>query len=187
MRSASQGLRGFTLIEVLVAVLVVALGIGALLTTLSASADTVSRLRDKSFAQWIALNQISSLHLSGAQPAIGVTYGTVDYANGSWRWQQEITDPGVAGMVRVEVRVAQLVKDAETPSQPMGDTPMPSVGSAFGFLSTTVARPSGQNPDWSFSGAQPARGSGGADGDDGSSGGRGGLPGGGTMLPQSSR
>ena len=170
-----QHSRGFTLIEVLIAMLVVALGIGALLTTLSASADTVGRLRDKSFAQWIALNQISSLHLSGSRPAIGVTYGTVDFAGGSWRWQQEITDPGVAGIVRVEVRVAQLVDGAEAASQPLGDAPMASVGSAFGFLSTSVARPSGLTPDWSFAGAQ-AGGAGGRGGAGGGGGGGGGAP-----------
>jgi general secretion pathway protein I len=187
--------RGFTLIEVLIAMLVVALGIGALLSTLSASAETVGRLRDKSFAQWIALNQISSLRLSGSQPAEGVTYGTTDFAGSSWKWQQEITDPGVAGMVRVEVRVAPQVEGADAPSQPLGDTPMPSVGSAFGFLGSSVARPSGQTPDWSYAAIQSTGtgrrgggggGGGGAGGGGGTGGDRGGddaPPGGGEMTP----
>jgi general secretion pathway protein I len=189
--SPHQGARGFTLVEVLIAVLVVALGIGALLSTVSASATAIARLRDKSFAQWIALNQISTQRLSGAQPSVGVTYGTIDFAGGSWRWQQEVTDPGVAGIVRVEVRVAQLVKGAEAPSQPLGDTPMPSVGSAYGFLGSSSARPSGQSPDWSFD-SIPAGGAGGgggrgAGGGTGASGGgpagAGGISGGGGMSP----
>jgi len=174
-----QGARGFTLVEVLIALLVVALGIGALLTTVSASATTIARLRDKSFAQWIALNQISTLRLSGAKPSVGVTYGTTDFAGGSWRWQQEVTDPGVAGIVRVEVRVAQLVKGAETPSQPLGDTPMPSVGSAYGFLGSASARPSGQSPDWSFDSIQSTGGTGGGGGGGRGAGGGAGAPGGG--------
>lgn len=149
---------GFTLIEVLIAMLVVALGIGALLTTLSSSADIVGRLREKSFAQWIALNQIASLHLSGAQPGVGVTYGIEDYAGSRWRWQQEITDPGIAGIVRIEVRVALVVDGSTEESQTIGDAPMASVGSAFGFLSSSQQRPSGLSPDWSFSAAQSGTG-----------------------------
>jgi type II secretion system protein I len=176
--TSRQHSRGFTLIEVLIALLVVALGIGALLTTLSSSANTVGRLREKSFAQWIALNQISNLHLSGSQPAVGVTYGTETYAGAQWRWQQEVTDPGIAGIVRVEVRVEKLAAGAEAPSQPLGDTPMPSVGSAFGFVGTSAERPSGTTPDWSFAGAQ-AGGAGGPGGGGPGGGAGGGGPGGG--------
>ena len=46
MSAARGDMRGFTLIEVLVALLVVALGMGALLTTIASSAETVGRLRD---------------------------------------------------------------------------------------------------------------------------------------------
>jgi general secretion pathway protein I len=161
--SHRSGARGFTLIEVLVAVVVVALGIGALLTTLAASADTISRLRDKSFAEWIALNQIASLRLSGSQPATGVSHGTVDYAGAHWQWEQEITDPGVAGILRVEVRVAPQSAKSEDSKVRLGDAPMASVGTAYGFLSSSVERPSGSTPDWSFAGAAP-RGAGGREG-----------------------
>jgi general secretion pathway protein I len=182
-RLPRQGARGFTLIEVLIAMLVVALGIGALLTTLSASADTISRLREKSVAQWIALNQFSTLRLSGAQPAVGVSYDIVDFAGSRWRWQQEITDPGVAGIVRVEVRVAQLPAGDEAPTEPLGTAPMPSTGSAIGFLGSSVQRPSGLTPDWSYAGVQAGAGAGtgrGAGGGTGGPVGGGGARGGGT-------
>jgi general secretion pathway protein I len=41
---------GFTLIEVLVALAIVAIGMSAVLTALASSADTVNYLRDKTFA-----------------------------------------------------------------------------------------------------------------------------------------
>ena len=59
-----QQQRGFTLIEVLVALFIVALGIGALLSTLTSAATTIDHLRDKSFAEWIALNQITQARLA---------------------------------------------------------------------------------------------------------------------------
>jgi general secretion pathway protein I len=142
--------RGFTLVEVMVAMVVVALGIGALLTTISSAADTVGRLREKSFAQWIALNQIATLRLSGSKPAVGVTHGSVQFADGKWNWEQEVSDPGVDGMLRVEVRVAPQAA-GKTMAEPRTDgNPMPSVGSAYGFLSSAVTRPNGMDPDWSF-------------------------------------
>lgn len=165
MTGVRQGMRGFTLIEVLIAMLVVALGMGALMSTLSASANAISRMRDKSFAQWIALNQISNLRLSGRQPELGISYGTEEYGGGMWRWQQIVTDPGAANMVRIEVRVAREEAGEKSASQPLGDAPMASAGSAFGFLGTSVQRPSGMTPDWSFasvqSGSAGARGAGG--------------------------
>jgi general secretion pathway protein I len=142
--------RGFTLVEVLIAMVVAALGIGALLTTISSSADTLARLRDMSFAQWIALNQIAALRLSGSRPTVGVTQGSVDYAGGKWNWQQEVSDPGVDGILRVEVRVARQEPGKTMPTVRTDGKPMASVGSAYGFLSTLVTRPNGLTPDWSF-------------------------------------
>src|SRR5690349_694907 len=97
--------RGFTLIEVLIALLVIALGVGALLATLTSSADTVARLREKSLAEWIALNRISEVRLSNSRPVPGVTTGTLEkFADESWTWRQSVTDPGIAGILRVEVQ-----------------------------------------------------------------------------------
>ena len=59
--------RGFTLIEVLVALVIVAIGMAAVLGALSSSANTLSFLRDKTFAQWVALNQIA--HAAPLRPA----------------------------------------------------------------------------------------------------------------------
>ena len=97
--------RGFTLIEVLVALVIVALGMSALLGTLGSAADTASYLRDKSFAQWIGFNQLATLRLSGTLPSDGTTDGELDYAGRHWRWRQVITDLGFPGLFRVDVMV----------------------------------------------------------------------------------
>jgi type II secretion system protein I len=100
-----RGSRGFTLIEVLAALVIVALGMAAVLTTVGSSASSVAYLRDKTLAQWIALNQIASIRLSGSLPAVGTTDGNVDFAGRSWRWHQDVTSGGVAGVNRIEVSV----------------------------------------------------------------------------------
>lgn len=166
--------RGFTLVEVLVALVVVALGMGALLATISSSANTISRLRDKSFAQWIGLNQIALLRLSGQRPSEGVTTGEVDYAGAKWRWRQEITDQGIAGIMRVEVRVAPQVVGASSATGDSEEEAFPATGVAFAFIGSSVMRASGIDPDWSLEAATPRTPGPGA----------GGGPGGGEGPPQ---
>jgi type II secretion system protein I len=98
--------RGFTLIEVLIALVIVALGMSALLETLGSAADTSTWLRDKTFAQWIGFNQLATLRLSGATPTNGTTDGELDYAGRHWRWRQVISsDLGIPGVLRIDVKV----------------------------------------------------------------------------------
>jgi len=96
---------GFTLIEVLVALAIVAIGMAAVLGTLSTSANTISYLRDKTFAQWVALNKIANLRLSGQMTHTGNSDGDTDYAGRKWHWRQEVNTTEIPGVVRIDVRV----------------------------------------------------------------------------------
>ena len=137
--------RGFTLVEVLVALVIVAFGIGALLTTLTSAADNVAHLRDKSFAEWIALNRISELRLESSPPSVGKRDGELDFAGTRWRWRQEITDPGMAGMRRVEISVARADTDAAAADADEAT----ALATAWGFFGQAVGPASGIDPDWS--------------------------------------
>jgi general secretion pathway protein I len=101
--------RGFTLVEVLVALVIVALGMAAVLEALSSSANTVSYLRDKTFAQWVALNQIATTRLTaeqqGQSPHTGNTDGDVDFAGRKWHYRQEVTTTELPSIVRIDVKV----------------------------------------------------------------------------------
>jgi general secretion pathway protein I len=63
--------RGFTLIEVLVALVIVAITLGAGIRAASTLTDNAQRLADVSAAQWCADNQLTGLRLSGLTPPIG--------------------------------------------------------------------------------------------------------------------
>lgn len=142
--------RGFTLVEVLVALFVIALGVGALLTTLMSSANAAQYLRDKTLAQWIALNRVSEARLAGSRNAVGPTSDTVEYANAVWRWRQEIADTGITGLMRIEVRVARLGEIGDELVDPGGEGEMSTVGRAVGFIGAALARPNGLTPEWSL-------------------------------------
>jgi general secretion pathway protein I len=97
--------RGFTLIEVLVALAIVVVGIGALLGSLTSAADTTTFLRDKTFAQWIALNRIAEVRLKG-EIKQGKTEGNVDdFAGRRWHWEQAVQPIALPGAWRIEVSV----------------------------------------------------------------------------------
>ena len=128
--------RGFTLIEVLVALVIVAFGMGALLATLAAAARTTVDLRERAFAQWVALNRISETRLAAVQAAVGKTDGETTLANFKWKWVQTVTDPGLAGIRRVDVAVSQ----AETPEAVVASAP---ASSPWGSVRPAVASPTG--------------------------------------------
>ena len=104
--------RGFTLVEVLVALVIVAAGAAAVLASLNTAAASASYLRDKTFAQWIAVNRIAETRLQTTPPQNGTTEGEVDYANGRWRWRQQITDAEMPGLRRIDVSVRPVVPGA---------------------------------------------------------------------------
>lgn len=63
--------RGFTLIEVMVALVIVAITLGAGIKAAGALTNNAQRLADATAAQWCADNQLSDLRLSALTPPVG--------------------------------------------------------------------------------------------------------------------
>src|SRR5262245_63646305 len=96
--------RGFTLLEVLIALAIVALSVGALLGTITSSASNVSYLKDKTLAEWVALNRLTEIRIAQQMPDKGRRVGNTDMAGMHWQWEEEVTELPVKGMFRVEIR-----------------------------------------------------------------------------------
>ena len=161
-----SGGRGFTLVEVLVALVIVAFGVGALLTTLTAAADNVAHLRDKSFAEWIALNRISELRLGRDRPSVGSSNGEVEYAGTRWRWAQTVTEPPLPGMLQIEVQVSRADARAAAGASGPTDQAPPALATAWGFFGSSIATATANDPDWTLNAAprSPPPGGGGGGG-----------------------
>lgn len=69
--TARSGRRGFTLIEVLVAVAVVAVALAAGMRAAGTLTDNAQRLASVTAAQWCADNHLVGLRLGGGLPSIG--------------------------------------------------------------------------------------------------------------------
>jgi len=152
--------RGFTLIEVLVALVIVALGMSALLSALTSAADNTGRLREKSFAEWVGLNQLSATRLASSQPSVGKSEGDVDFAGGRWRWLQQVTRMEIPGVVRIEIQVRRLPGAAAAEggknaaaSASAGDNvsdkgPPDWLATVTGFRGDQIASPQGTLSEW---------------------------------------
>ena len=131
---------GFTLIEVLVALAIVAIGMAAVLGSLTSSASTVVYMRDKTLANWVALNHIAEQRLQPQMPQLGNTDGDVDFAGQKWHWRQETVATAVQGMVRMDVHVR--------PADVKADEDRGWYVTLSGIMGDAVAAPRGYIPLW---------------------------------------
>lgn len=97
--------RGFTLIEVMIALVIVALSLSMTGAAISGYFNNASILRDRTYASWIAQNKIVEIRLAGVVPEIGVTSGDIEYANRPWEWEARVNETGVENLLRIDVDV----------------------------------------------------------------------------------
>jgi general secretion pathway protein I len=134
----AKGARGFTLIEVLVALMIVAIALAALMIAVSGTARTSGYLRDKTLAQWIALNRLTEVRLNLSKFGQNTDTGEVDFGNRKWHYDTRYFDTTMGTMKRVVVRV--YLGDAKTKGNPIAET--------IGFLGTALSTPGGTVVDW---------------------------------------
>jgi len=99
---------GFTLVEVLVALAIVALGSAAVMTALGTGSQSTSRLRERSYAEWVALNRLAEIRVSRDWPLASTEAGEETMAGQRWQWRQTIERSDVRGVwrIRVQARLA---------------------------------------------------------------------------------
>ena len=105
--------RGFTLVEVLVALAIVALGSAAVMTALSTGSQSTSRLRERSYAEWVALNRLTEIRVAREWPLASNEIGEETMAGQRWQWRQTIERSDVSGVwrIRVQARLASRTSD----------------------------------------------------------------------------
>lgn len=103
---------GFTLIEVMVALTIVALSLTAVTASISQMINAAESMRNRTYASWIAQNQITELRLAVVTPDVGASNGEVLYANTDWSWRAVVSETGVDDLYRIDVAVSLAGSDA---------------------------------------------------------------------------
>jgi general secretion pathway protein I len=104
--------RGFTLVEVMVALMVIAIALPALLKALYQQVDGTAYLRDKSIAHWIATNKLTENRIELSRTDVlfrGERNGVVQMVDRDWFWWTSSEPTPVEDYYRLEV----VVSDAE--------------------------------------------------------------------------
>jgi len=98
--------RGFTLLEVLVALAVVAIALTAAVTAAGQDARNVALLRDRTLAHWVAMDRIAEAQLSDDWAGVGKSDGDTVMAGQEWHWTLAVsaTDDDDVRRLDVEVR-----------------------------------------------------------------------------------
>lgn len=102
---SSSGSRGFTLLESVVALAIVALGMMAVHTQLNRFVVSAVVTEEKTLASWIASNKLTELSVAPVWPEIGTSDDEIEFAQRDWQLEIEVSETQVENLRRADVRV----------------------------------------------------------------------------------
>ena len=108
---------GFTLLEVLVALAVVAIALAALVSAATGQLKIAERTRDKAIAGWVAANILTDLKIRERFPEPGERTGEATMANQRFSWRALVQTTVESDLRRIDLRVS--VKVEGMPDQPI--------------------------------------------------------------------
>ena len=106
--------KGFTLIEVMLAMAVFAIAGVALLGVAQSNFVNLSQLEQKTIAGWVASNQLTAASLETSWPPKNNRKGQVEMAGGQWHWVQKVLSTQDSRLKSVTIEVRQSA-DQEQP------------------------------------------------------------------------
>jgi len=106
---------GFTLLEVLVALAVLALTMGAVIKAVGDYTGNQAYLRDRTLAVWVARNVLAEQQLESAWPGVGEIKGISDMGGREWSWLVTVTQTEEEELRRLDVEVHMIDDDDSEP------------------------------------------------------------------------
>ena len=96
----------------MIALLVITLGMGAVMSTTTESGWKSSHLRDSTIASWVAYNEIALYRASRTWNSVTKRSGVTEMANTQWEWSMEISNTDDDKLRRLDVEVTHKDDDA---------------------------------------------------------------------------
>lgn len=137
--------RGFTLVEVMVALMIVALALPALVILVMSQVDGAAHIRNKTYGMWIAENELTRLTLLNNKELfpnfklLEKDSGRTEMMGLQWQWQMEATtaeEIPVPGIYKIDIDVGVLgVSDSSSFKPTQGMEKMDSLAHLTGYMS----------------------------------------------------
>lgn len=117
MRRAPQG---FTLVEVLVALAVLAIALAAVLRAMGQAIDATTTLRERHVALWVAQNRLAQHQMSRAFPAADTKDGETEIGGQKWFWREQVSTTPEPRIRRIEITVSHTADSQNTQARLVG-------------------------------------------------------------------
>jgi general secretion pathway protein I len=134
---AAAAASGFTLIEVLAALVIVSLGMLGVIEAVTQEARNGTYLREKTLAHWIAMNVVTEQRLNAAPPPVAESSDDVEFAGRRWHWTMKVSQTQVQSLRRMDVTVR--------PAESREDVTLATV---TGFYGSAVGPAGGSAIQW---------------------------------------
>ncbi|NQZ08621.1 MAG: type II secretion system minor pseudopilin GspI [Algicola sp.] len=105
--------RGFTLLETLVAIAILAVAGVAIVKSTSEHLSSLIILKEITFSSWVAENRLVELQLEGKWPPKNNKKGKMEMAGREWFWRQEVEKVGDKNMRQITIFVLLKEDDKE--------------------------------------------------------------------------
>jgi general secretion pathway protein I len=96
--------RGFTLVEVLVALAIFAVALTAALRTCAIATDSALDFRERLLAGWVAENRLAAYRI-GLVPELGERVGTAEQGGIAFTWRERVSATELPLNRRIDVHV----------------------------------------------------------------------------------
>jgi len=90
----AKKIKGFTLIEVMVALTVIAIALASLIKAAGNHTNSAGYLKSKTLAHYVAMNEITQLQIDKSWPDLGSTHKSSEMAGVEWFWTREVEKTG---------------------------------------------------------------------------------------------
>ena len=121
--------RGFTLVEVLVALAIVSIALLAALRAAGQGTAAVGELRLRLLAGWVAENRLAEHRARGDWPALGIGRGAQSQGGVEFAWREEVIATPNSAFRRVDVFVSAPAEESRALARLTGFVVRPPPGS----------------------------------------------------------
>lgn len=98
--------KGFTLIEVMVALVIIAVTLGAIVDGNTSSTRNAIHLKNKTIAYLVANNELVKTRIGKKWPRVSRTRGEETMANQEWHWVKNVIKTDDANLRRIDIEVS---------------------------------------------------------------------------------